>query len=64
MVAVSVVGPLAAVALAAGAPLSIAQIVKSITAPNASHPDFSLRPLFHTPVGHTKGYAGDPNGMM
>lgn len=38
--------------------------VKAVQVPNASEPDFSLRPLFHTPVGRTTGYAGDPNGMM
>jgi hypothetical protein len=38
--------------------------VNAVPVSNASDPDFSLRPLFHTPVGRTKGYAGDPNGMM
>ena len=26
--------------------------------------DYSLRPLYHSPVGDLPGYAGDPNGML
>ena len=31
---------------------------------SSDYADYSLRPLFHTPVGNLPGYAGDPNGML
>lgn len=47
--------------LAAATPGAITGVEHS---PKVAAADYSLRPLFHTPVGNLPGYAGDPNGML